>query len=172
MTRLLSLIPVALAAISVSPPAVAGCDITQTKCWLNDGKCNIEFKNKTGEGGGSSGGTGLEQASLAQTIQVKARKANGEKAGNKLTISAGASSTMNIEKKAKKEFEDIRISSKTASDTVADTNMSCAHVQAVLNSNGTCKVFNGYDPSKSGLPGYRLGYQCDGGEVGGPPKSN
>ncbi len=172
MIRLSAILSFALAGAAISPTSFAACDITQTKCWINDGNCNIQFKNKTGEGGGSSGGTGLEQASLAQTIQVKARKANGEKAGNKLTISAGASSTMNIEKKAKKDFDNIRISSKTASDTVADTNMSCAHVQAVLNGNGTCKVFNGYDPSKSGLPGYRLGYQCDGGEVGGPPKSD
>ena len=78
---------------------------------------------------------------------------------------------MNIEKKANKDFQDIRLSSKTASETVADTNMSCADVKAVLNGNGTCKVFNGFEKTRAGVPAYRLGYQCDGANVSGPPKS-
>ncbi|MEL7539765.1 MAG: hypothetical protein AAGJ51_02585 [Pseudomonadota bacterium] len=160
----------ALVCTTLTPSAFAACDISQTKCWINGGKCNIQFKNKTAESGGSSGGTSLEQASLAQTIQVKARKANGNTAGNKLTINSGASSTMNIENKVKKDFDNIRISSKTSSETVADTNMTCAQIKAVLNGNGTCKVFNGFE--KSGFVAYRLGFQCDGGNVAGPPKNN
>ena len=157
----------ALISSAIAPVALAACDISQTKCMVNNGKCNIKFKNQTAESGGSSGGTSLEQASLAQTIQIKARKANGNKAGNKLVINSGANSTMNIENKADKDFQDIRISSQTASEAVSDTNMTCADVQAVLNGNGTCKIFNGMG---SGFPGYRLGFSCDGGNVSGPPK--
>ncbi len=109
---------------------------------------------------------------MAQTISIKARDSSGDKTGNKLTINSGASATMNIDKKAKKDFQDIRISSQTASETVADTNMSCDHVKAVLNGNGTCKVFNGFESTRVGVPAYRLGYSCDGSNVNGPPKSN
>lgn len=158
----------AMISAAFAPAALAACDISQTKCMLNNGKCNIKFKNQTAESGGSSGGTALEQISLAQTIQIKARKDNGDKAGNKLVITSGANSTMNIEKKANKDFQDIRLSSQTASEAVADTNMSCANVKAVLNGNGTCKIFTG--TSKGGMPGYRLGFSCDGGNVSGPPK--
>ena len=166
MTRLASMIPIALAAISVSPSAFAACDITQTKCWLNDGNCNIEFKNKTGDTGGSDGSSNLSQTSSAQTITVKARKSDKDKAGNKLTITAGASNTMNIEKKAKKDFADIQLmpSVKGVNSTV----MSCDHVQAVLDGNGTCKVFHGYSTNSATSSDRYLGYQCDGGNVGGP----
>ncbi len=172
MQRLSWLAIVFAGACLMAPAASAQCDISQTKCALNGGKCNIKFKNRTNETGGSSGGTSLEQAAQAQTIVIKARKSNGNKAGNKLVITSGASATMNIEKKAKKDFQDIRISSQTASESVDDTNMSCEDVKAILNGNGVCKVFNGYDRSNSALSSYRLGYQCDGGNVSGPPKDN
>ena len=170
MKHLLSGASLVLVSLVVTPAAFATCDISQTKCWINGGKCNIQFKNKTGESGGSSGGTSLEQVSLAQTVQIKARKDNGNKAGNKLTIAAGAKNTMNIENKAKKDFDNIRISSVTSSETVADTNMTCAQVKAILDGNGTCNVFVGFE--KTSQPSYRLGFQCDGGNVGGPPKNN
>ncbi|MEM9375534.1 MAG: hypothetical protein AAGA72_04890 [Pseudomonadota bacterium] len=88
-------------------PAAAQCDISQTKCAINNGKCNIQFKNRTSDTGGSDGSSNIDQSSSAQTIVVKARKANGDKAGNKLQIVAGAKKTMNIEKKS------IRISRKS-----------------------------------------------------------
>ena len=157
---------VAVTMMALPPTAFAACDITQTKCWINDGKCNIEFKNRTGDTGGSDGGSDLSQTSSAQTITVKARKADKDKAGNKLTITAGASNTMNIEKKAKKDFADIQLlpSVKGVNSTV----MSCEHVQAVLDGNGTCKVFHGYSTNSATNSDRYLGYQCDGGNVGGP----
>lgn len=157
---------IAIIGIAMAPAAFAACDITQTKCWLNDGNCNIEFKNKTGDSGGSDGSSNLSQTSSAQTITVKARKANKDKAGNKLTIVAGASSTMNIEKKAKKDFEDIQLIPSVSG--INSTVMSCAHVQAVLDGNGTCKVFHGFSSNSATNADRYLGYQCDGGNVGGP----
>lgn len=146
--------------------AVAQCDISQTKCALNGGKCNIKFKNKTGDTKGSDGGTELDQTSSAQTIAVKAENADKDKVGNKLQIVAGANKTMNIEKKANKDFETIVAASQDIG-MVRRLRMSCKDVQAVLNGNGTCKIFHGVGTESSNIK-FALGYQCDGGNVSGP----
>ena len=75
---------IALSALSLgmlAPTAFAACDISQTKCALNGGKCNIKFRNLTGASSGMAGGTDLSQESWAQTIKVKALKENGHTAG-------------------------------------------------------------------------------------------
>jgi hypothetical protein len=156
-----------IAAALAAPIASATCDISDTKCALNGGKCNIKFKNRTGDTGGSDGSSNIDQTSSAQTIVVKARKDNGNKAGNKLTIVAGASNTMNFDKKADKNFEDVLISSQAYGGAVKSVSMSCEDVKAVLNGNGTCKAFHG-QKSKGATIKFFLGYQCDGGNVGGP----
>lgn len=156
-----------LSALVTGAPAAAQCDISQTKCAINNGKCNIQFKNRTSDTGGSDGSSNIDQSSSAQTIVVKARKANGDKAGNKLQIVAGAKKTMNIEKKEHKDFEEIQISSQDF-DLVKSVTMPCSDVQDVLNGNGTCKVFHGKKSTESTKTTWMLGYQCDGGNVGGP----
>lgn len=159
--------PLIIASIGAAAPlASAQCDISQTKCALNGGKCNIKFKNKTGDSGGSDGSSNIDQRSSAQTVVVTARKTNKHKAGNKLQIIAGASKTMNLDKKTKKEFEDIKIASQDL--PVSPSQMSCEDVQAVLNGNGTCKIFHGKKSNAYGSITWYLGYQCDGGNVGGP----
>lgn len=150
-----------------APMASATCDISDTKCALDGSKCNIHFKNRTGDSGGSDGSSNINQTSSAQTVVVKARKDNGDKAGNKLTIVAGAKNTMNFNKKADKNFEDVLISSQAYSGAVKSVAMSCEDVKAVLNGNGTCKIFHG-QKSKSATVKFFLGYQCDSGNVGGP----
>lgn len=157
--KLMSLI--VIATILTAAPAAA-CDITQLPCWDN-GKCNIQFKNHTGDASGDSGKTSIDQTSSATTIEVKALK-NGDKVGNKLTISAGAKNTMNIENKYEKGFDSIKVNAK---NNAADSfTMSCGVVKAVLDGNGTCKVFHGETGESSNL--YVLGYKCDGGDVYGP----
>ena len=151
----------------ITPSAVAACDISETKCALNGGKCNIKFRNQSGEGSGSGGPTELWQKSAAQGIKVKALKENGKTAGNVLSIDAGASKTMNIDKKANKSFAKIRITAPTMDDVEAIT-MRCDQVQAVLNGNGTCKVFVGQTPIGEIHGYYKLGFNCDGGNVAAP----
>lgn len=151
----------------LAPAAFASCDISATKCAVNGGKCNIQFKNKTGVHKGLSRGTNLKQMSLTQTIRVKALKENGHSAGNGLTIAADASKTMNVDKKANKNFAKIRIASPNM-ETVESVTMSCEDVKAVLNGNGTCKVFYGYSLYRDNAFEYDLGYTCDGGNVVGP----
>ncbi len=167
MKHLFSGASCALAAFMLAPAASATCDITQTRYWINGGKCNIQFKNKTGASGGSDGSSNLNQTSSAQTITIKARDSSGDKTGNKLNIYAGASSTMNIEKKYKKGFEEIQISS-TDLKGVNSSTMSCDEVIEVLEGNGTCKVFHGAVTNSASAIAWYLGYQCDGGNVGGP----
>ena len=161
-------------AVLAAPSAAANCDISQTKCALNGGKCNIQFRNKTGDSGGSDGGTNLDQRSSAQTILVKAKDEESNRVGNKLQIVAGAKKTMNIEKKANKKggFSTIGIGSQDFGMGVTGAEMSCADIQAVLNGNGTCKVFHGAASSNSQGVKFALGYQCDGGNVAGPKKEN
>ena len=165
MTRFLPIAALALTSLTLAPTAFAACDITQTKCWVNGGKCNIQFKNKTGDSGGSDGDSNLNQTSSAQTITVKAKDSSNDKTGNKLNIVAGASKTMNIEKKAKKGFEYIQLESADFGP-VNYSRMSCEEVQAVLNGNGTCKVFHRKNSGDKTGPPFRLGVQCDGGNIG------
>lgn len=154
------------ASICITPPAIAVCDISKTRCMANDGKCNIKFRNRTGESGGSDGHSLLNQSSLAMNIKVSARDQHGNKIGNKLIISAAASKSMNIEKKANKGFHHIRISPVSEPDVQA-VSMSCDDINYVLDGNGSCKIFHGVRSSHGGA----LGYQCDGGNVRAPAAS-
>lgn len=158
----------ALPLTGIVPAVSAQCDISQTKCALEGSKCNIHFKNRTDDSGGSDGSSNLQQTSSAQTIVVKAIDKNGERQGNKLQIVAGASKTMNLEKKAKKDFLDIQAQSQDFSGVVTSVKITCEEVKAVLNGNGTCKIFHGRKSNAAGNASYYLGYQCDGGNVGGP----
>lgn len=148
--------------VFLAPSASAACDISQTKCALNGGKCNIKFRNITGVSSGSGKDTSIHQTAEAKIIRVKAVKQNGKKLGNALNINASASKTLNLDKKAKKEFAKIQITS-PADKAVGGVTMSCEHVTAVLNGTGTCKVFYGY--SSYDKSNYRLGYTCSGDRV-------
>ena len=154
-----------------APVAFASCDISQTKCALNDGKCNIKFRNLTGASRGMDRGTSLDQESWAQTVKVKALKDNGRTAGNVLSINSDASKTMNLDKKANKNFAKIRITSPVMK-SVEGVTMSCEDVQSVLDGNGTCKIFHGQDVNADAYEDYRLGYTCDGSKVVGPKGSD
>lgn len=163
--------PIFLSLIALGmilPSASAACDISQTKCALNGGKCNIKFKNRTGDAAGLDGHTKLDQTSSAQEVNVKARKRNGDKAGNKLTINAGATGTMNFDKKAKKKFQDVRLYSKMNRDHVGSIIMSCEEIVTVLHGSGVCKIFHGYRHNTKSRKEFFLGYKCDGGNVFGP----
>ena len=150
-------------SLALAYPAHAVCDITTVDCWSN-GKCNIDFRNKTGEASGADKGTVLDQSSAAQTIKVKAKKNNGNTAGNTLSITAGAKSTMNVENKYDKNFDFIRVSS--TNGVTSSVTLSCSTVKKVLAGSGSCKIFHGEDPATTNF--YRLGYSCDGGSVVGP----
>lgn len=143
------------------------CDISETKCALAGKKCNIKFRNVTGKTRGSGRGTELDQRSYAVTIKVKAMKDGGKTAGNVLSIDAAANKTMNIDKKAKKAFKSIKVTSVT-NRTIEPAKLDCATVKAVLDGDGTCKIFHGKKGKVSETFDYRLGYNCDNGNVAGP----
>ena len=105
----------------------------------------------------------------AQEVNVKARKRNGDKAGNKLIINAGASGTMNFDKKAKKNFQDVRLYSKMNRGHVGSIIMSCEEIVTVLDGSGVCKIFQGYRHNSKSSKEFFLGYRCDGRSVYGPP---
>ena len=90
MKRLMLMAGLAMPLIAAfaAPTATADCDITTTKCHLNNGKCNIKFRNITDQATGSGKGTKLTQKSLAQQIRVKAVRDDGKAAGNILNIEA------------------------------------------------------------------------------------
>ena len=146
---------------AAAPVASATCDISDTKCAMEGSKCNIKFRNRTGDAGGSGKG----QTSSAQTITVKAIRDDSSKAGNKLTIVAGASNTMNFDKKAKNNFEDVVIMSTDLGGTVDATGLTCEGVKAVLNGTGKCKVYHRADHSKTSGFRFSLAVQCDGGNI-------
>jgi hypothetical protein len=156
-----------MAISTIAPAAQAECDISETKCALNGSKCNIHFKNRTGDSGGSDGSSALDQRSAAQAVEVKAIDENSDRVGNKLVIQVSSSKTMNITKKDNKGFDRIRITSQNAPKMYDGVAMSCAHIIETLNGSGTCKIFQGTRAVGGDNHG-RLGYQCDGGDVGGP----
>ncbi|MEL6859768.1 MAG: hypothetical protein AAFO74_15375 [Pseudomonadota bacterium] len=158
-----------IAAGQTAPVASAECDISDTKCALKGSKCNIRFRNKTAEAGGSDGGSSLDQESLASHLWVTARDDAGDRVGNKLSIGmTTGSKTMNLTKKANKEngFETIKMMVQEKGGPVDPAYMSCEEIKTVLNGNGQCKIF--YGRKKGTTFKYGIGYQCDGGNVGGP----
>ena len=156
-----------LASLFAPPLASAECDISETKCAQNGGKCNIHFKNRTGDTGGSDGSSSLNQNSAAQAVSVKAVDKQNNKVGNKLIIQAWDKKTMNVAKKAKKGFDGIRITSDNAPVMYNGSYMNCADIIETLNGTGICKLFHGTRKQGGEVEGI-IGFQCDGGDVGGP----
>ena len=148
------------AAIATGSSALtaSACDITDLP-WWDGGKCNIKFKNHTAKGSGS-GNSQVSQTSAAQTIRVTAKKSNGDKTGNAFTINAGASKTMNLEKK--KDFSFIRITAGNAG--VQAISMNCGAIRNTLRGNGNCNILYGFEESVR----WTLAYSCDNKTVNGP----
>lgn len=157
----------AFALGTTAPAANAECDISQTECALNGKKCNIHFKNRTGDTGGSDGSSSLNQNSAAQAVSVKAVDEHNDKVGNKLIIQAWDKKTMNISKRAKKGFDGIRITSDNAPVMYNGSKIKCDDIVETLNGTGICKLFHGTRKQGGQVEGI-IGYQCDGGDVGGP----
>lgn len=170
-------------AIVTTPVARAECDSSQTKCALKGGKCNIHFTNRTADAGGLDGKSNINQTTAIQAVRVKAIDSKGNKVGNKLVIQAGDTKTMNITKKANKQFDAIRLRSDNAGFMFGGTTMRCADIVAILNGNGKCKLFHGNRKASGNgrckifhgvhynihpAVNFYLGYQCDGGKIGGP----
>lgn len=132
------------------------CDLSGLSC-LENGKCNIKFKNHTGKSIGM-GPTGVLQSSFATTIRVSARKDNGDKTGNAFSIIAGASKTMNLEKK--KNFSKVRVS--VPGSSISGATLECPIIQSVLRGNGNCNIYYGERGSEQ-----TLAYSCDNREENG-----
>ena len=138
-------------------PASA-CDITDLPCW-DGGICNIKFKTRTGKSSGS-GKSSVSQDSAAQTIRVTAKTSDGDKTGNAFSIPAGASKTMNLEKK--KDFSFIRITA--GNPGVQALSVKCGAIRNTLRGNGNCNIYYGFEPSVRST----LAYSCDNRAVNGP----
>ena len=150
-----------------APIASADCDISAATCAQKGKKCNIHFKNRTGDTGGSDGSSSLNQNSAAQAVSVKAVDEHNDKVGNKLIIQAWDKKTMNISKRAKKGFDGIRITSDNAPVMYDGSKIKCDDIIETLNGTGICKLFHGTRKRGGQVQGI-IGYQCDGGDVGGP----
>ncbi len=131
-----------MALMASTASAATVCDLTQLDCWGPNKKCNIKFRNETGEGSGSGGGTGLNQISEASVIKVSARKEDDTRAGsNTLEISAGSSKHMNLDKK--KNFLYIKLQRMTKYTGYTRAKLTCNEVKNTLNGSGICKAFVG-----------------------------
>jgi hypothetical protein len=144
--------------VPVAVSAAAVCDITDLPCWGKGSKCNIKFSNNTGKASGSGGGTGYRQYSAAATTKVKAVKENGNRAGkNSLEILAGATGTLNLDKKS--NFNGINIVATTI-DGTPEVTLTCEQVRQVLAGSGKCKLFI------TGSSG-KMAFNCDRANVTG-----
>ena len=157
-----------IAGAFAAPMASAECDISQTKCAVNGNKCNIKFRNKTGDASGSSGGTTLDQTTMASALWITARDDDGDRVGNQLSLGLGENKTINLTKKANKKngFESIKAMVQEKNGPVDPARISCEEIKTILNGSGTCKIF--YGRKKGTTMKYALGYDCDGGNVSGP----
>ena len=140
MRRIPTLIGIAVLILCAGPALAAVCDITGLSCWDASGKCNIKFKNKTGEASGSGGGTVWDQVSDAQTVKVSAQKTGEGTVGNSIKMLAGQNNTMNIEKKYNKGFDMLRIKG-TALGSSLTTELGCEQVKQVLKIDKSCNIF-------------------------------
>ncbi|MEO0607481.1 MAG: hypothetical protein AAFY82_04570 [Pseudomonadota bacterium] len=160
-TALLSIaIGAGASALSASVLSASACDLTDLPCW-DGGKCNIKFKNHTAKSSGS-GNSDVSQSSLAQTIRVTAKDSKGKKTGNAFSINAGASKTMNLEKK--KDLSFVRIKTETSGVSIDSLDMKCSALRDVLRGNGNCNILYGYDTTVQ----WTLAYSCDNKTVNGP----
>ena len=144
----------------MAPVAFAKCDITGLDCKGEGKKCNIKFKNLTGEGSGAGGGTGYKQVTLAANLKVTARAGDGSMQGNIFEITAGASKTVNLDNK---KFSQIKIHRETGRGMMTGnetTYLTCDHITSILNGNGSCKVFVGQTHGRKHTVA-----KCDGGNV-------
>jgi len=163
---------IALANVfGIAQAAADACDISTLACKDKGNKCNIRFRNLTGEGSGSGGGTKFNQASAAETIYITAIQDDGSKAGsNRISIDDLQDKTMNLDKKT--DFAYIRIQARTKAGAFGgdnDIKMGCGDIKATLEGNGVCKVFihEKDELSQQGfkVPTYNLVYTCDGQNV-------
>ena len=157
-----TIIRVTIAAVFLfaAQATFAACDLTDLPCWGSNSKCNIKFRNKTGEGSGAGGGTPWNQMSWAGKIRVVAKDSKDNRIGNTLTIDAGASKTINLDKKSGFAHIDVTMVM-VGGGTDSRILMSCKPIRAVLQRDDSCKVF--YTTSGD----YRLAYNCGGGDVVG-----
>lgn len=163
---LLAILASSLMLASSLAIAQQACDITDLDCWGEDKKCNIKFRNKTGEASGSGGGTPYTQFTQAASIKVMAVDEAGEKVGQSLKILAGATKTLNLDKKS--GFDRIKIQNTT--DISANyknvATLHCEDVRTILIGTGKCKIFAGKTKDDKNKGTY---YNCDGGNVVSPP---
>ncbi len=116
--------------------SASACEITDLACWGAGTKCNIKFKNNTGD---ASGGGISHQKSLAATIRVLAIKTDGTRAGsNTLTILDKASGTLNLDKKA--DFSDVEVYV-SSGQFPGRMKIPCGEVRQILTADKACKIF-------------------------------
>lgn len=157
----------AASLIMSAPSADAACDLSQTKCAKQGAKCSIKFRSLVQAERLPENETGLIQSGSRIVVRVKALADGGTAAGIPLVILPGATKTLQLETKARRTFDKVRISAPLIK-AISSTTMSCADVQAVLNGNGRCNIFHGSPPGGRQNHEFGLGYLCDGGRVSGP----
>jgi len=146
------------------------CNITDLPCLTPGKKCNIKFRNQTGEASGS-GGNVYNQVSRARTIHIWVRDTNGRKLGSRMNITAGGKKTMDVGLRESDGIGDIVIKVdpvKDLSDEDFRLNLGCTEIRYVLSGKGNCKVFvykkhgkyySAYSCNGSGIKGDAGGYQ-------------
>ena len=154
MTQSLS---ASLLLFAVAGNANASCDLSGLDCWGDDSKCNIHFANNTGK----TTGSGSHQISMASTVEVKAVREDGSKAGNKLTILAGQTNTMNLDNKVAKDFDSIKMRVTTAN--MGRVSLTCEKIQTLLEAGDKCKLYIRTPWSEDDMFDYNLAYSCSGG---------
>ncbi len=140
------------------------CDITNLPCLTPGKKCNIKFRNQTGEASGS-GGNVYNQVSRARTIHIRVRGTDDGQLGSQMNITAGGKKTMDVGLRESDGIGNITIRvGKIAelSDEAMVITMSCAEIKYVLKGKGNCKVFVFKKHSK-----YNAAYSCNGSSIKG-----
>lgn len=141
------------------------CDISGLSCFTPGKKCNIKFRNHTGEGSGS-GGSQYNQVSAARTVVVSIRGTDGSRLGSKKEILAGDSKTVDVGMKQSEGIGEIRIRAKTdkawSGDESVKVAMGCKKIKDILNGEGNCKIFMYKESGDT-----NVAYSCNGGSIMG-----
>jgi len=154
--------------VGITPAAwgEAACDISDLPCANSSSKCHIKFRNRTGV----QEKTGCYGNSVAQAteLRISAVDGNGKDLGNTLSIQAGATNTLNLEKKKKEGFSWIKVKPK-GNKGVDRIDLSCEQVRSLLVEDAGCKVFVDATKPKGGegepVVNYVLAMSCNGNDL-------
>ena len=147
-------------ALLLTPAVVyaQSCDISDLPCARDGKKCNIKFTNLSGISENMCRGKSF---SSAATVNVSAKDDNGKDLGNRLSIDADSSGSLNLSKRKKKNTSKISV----GGTSTGGVSLDCKAIRQVLSGTGKCKIYRQDASTSDELFYYPVVLDCDQGNI-------